>query len=74
MEKYILDRFEESFAVLEKEDGSIAVIEKNLLCRANEGDVIIFTDGKYVVDENETEQRKAAIIEKAKKVFKSTNN
>ena len=74
MEKYILDRFEDEFAVLEKEDGSTDVIKKNLLCNAREGDVIIFTDGKYVVDENETKLRRAAIIEKAKKVFKSTNN
>ena len=70
MEKYVLDRFEEELAVLEKEDGSTKNIGKGLLAGAKEGDVSIFCDGKYVVDENETELRKAAIIEKAKKVFK----
>ena len=69
MEKYILDRFEEGFAVLERQDGSTQTIEKNLLENAKEGDVVILSDGKYVVDAEETAQRRKMIEEKAKKVF-----
>ena len=71
MEKYILDRFEEELAVLEKEDGSTKNVRKELLAGAKEGDVIIFCDGGYIVDADETAKRRAAIIEKAKKVFKN---
>lgn len=69
MDKYILDRFEEDFAVLEREDGSTQAVKKSLLENAKEGDVLILSDGKYVVDAEETAQRRIRIEEKAKKVF-----
>lgn len=71
LEKYVLDRFEEDIAVLEKEDGSVETIKKDLLGNAKEGDVIIFSNGNYCVDIAETEKRKALISEKAKIVFKN---
>ena len=70
MEKYILDRFEGAFAVLEKDDKTTINIEKSLLDHAKEGDVIIFDANSYVVDEAETMLRKERIKEKMERLFK----
>ena len=45
MEKYIIDRFEGEFAVLEKEDGGTIDVPKTQIPDAKEGDVV----GKVVV-------------------------
>ena len=64
MEKYIIDRFEEEYAVLEREDGKILNILKSSLPDAKKGDVIIFENSIYTVDKEETERRKKIIAEK----------
>ena len=69
MEKYIVDRFEENFAVLEKESGGTIDVDKSLLPDAEEGDVVIFENGTYSVSEEETRKRKALIAEKMKRLF-----
>ena len=69
MEKYIIDRFEEEYAVLEREDGKILNILKSSLPDAKKGDVIIFENGIYTVDREETERRKKIIAEKVRKLF-----
>ncbi len=71
MEKYIIDRFEGDFAVLEKESGGTIDIKRELLENAREGDVIIFSEGKYIVDAQETQMRKKNIEEKMRRLFKS---
>ncbi len=71
MEKYIIDRFEGDFAVLEKESGGTVDVKRELLENAREGDVIIFSDGKYIVDVQETQMRRKSIEEKMRKLFKS---
>ena len=71
MKKYILDRFEENFAVLEMPDGGTVDVEKNLLPNAKKGDVVIFENGVYRVDEKLTLERKAIISEKMKKLFEN---
>ena len=71
MEKYIVDRFEGDFAVLEKETGgTIDVLIKSLppLC---EGDVVVFENGAYHKDSEETEKRKKMIAEKMRKLFEN---
>ncbi len=70
MEKYIIDRFEDSFAVLEKEDGTIANIDATLVGRAKEGDVVIFDGKSYTVDKEETQLRRKRIEEKMNKLFR----
>lgn len=69
MEKYIIDRFEEEYAVLEREDGKILNILKSSLPDAKKGDVIVFENGIYTVDKEETERRKKIIAEKVRKLF-----
>ena len=69
MKKYIVDRFEEDFAVLEKEEGGTADIPKSLLPGAKKGDVIIEKDGKFFVDEKRTEERKISVMAKIRRLF-----
>lgn len=70
MEKYIIDRFEGSFAVLEKENGTTVNIDASLLGGAKEGDVVLFDGKAYTVDKEETQDRKMRIQEKMSKIFK----
>lgn len=71
MEKYIVDRFEGEFAVLEKESGGTVDILKSDLPPAHEGDVIIFENGAYKVSREETKKRKELIAEKMRKLFEN---
>lgn len=71
MEKYIVDRFEGDFAVLEKESGGTVDVKKELLEGACEGDVIICENGKYITLVQETAMRKKIIEEKMRRLFKS---
>lgn len=69
MEKFILDRFEENFAVLQKETGKTVDVEKSLLPDAKEGDVLILECGVYRIDAEETSKRKERIIQKMEKLL-----
>lgn len=69
MEKYVIDRIEENFFVLENEDGKVIDVEKILIPGGKEGDVVAFEKGEYFVLEEETQKRKAIISEKIKRVF-----
>ena len=69
MKKYVLDRFEEEFAVLEKEEGGTIDILKSILPDAERGDVIAEENGIYFVDKTATMERKAIIAEKRKRLF-----
>lgn len=70
MEKYVLIRFEEDFAVLEKENGEIVNAPKESV-KGKENDVLIALNGEYITDKEETEKRKLLIKEKMKKVFRN---
>lgn len=60
--KGIIDRFEGEFAVIEWEDQSKSEIPRKLVPeRAQEGDVIIQSKGKYRIDYYETQKRKEEI-------------
>ena len=69
MEKFIIDRFEGKYAVLEKELGGTVNILKETLGNVCEGDVLILENGEYTVDSEETIKRKAMIKEKMRKLF-----
>lgn len=69
MKKYIVDRFEEDFAVLEKEAGGTTDVPKSLLPDAKKGDIVIEKDGKFYVDEKKTEERKASVMTKIRRLF-----
>ncbi len=70
--EYIIDRFEENFAVCQNTvSEKIENIESNLIPKeAREGDVIVFTDGKYFLDSEKTKERKKMIEEKFNSLWK----
>ena len=68
MERYIVDRFEGEYAVLEREDGSTIDVLKEIVSGA-EGDVVVFKDGEYCADKEETLARRRMIEEKMRKLF-----
>lgn len=74
MEKYIVDRFEEDFAVLEKESGGSIDINRQLIPNAKCGDVLIFENGVFTIDGEETLKRKKKILEKMNKLFAKNKN
>ena len=69
MEKYIVDRFEEGFAVLENESGGTVDVPSGALPQLSEGDVVVFQNGEYYKDCEETEKRRRIIAEKMRKLF-----
>ena len=57
-EKYIVDRFEESYAVIEtKEQKMINVNKKDLPKDIKSGDILVKKDGKYKILKEETGKR-----------------
>ncbi len=69
MKKYIIDRFEENFVVLEKEKGGTIDVEKSLLPGAKKGDIVIEKGGKYFIDEKLTNERRESMMEKIRRLF-----
>ncbi len=70
MEKLIVDRTEEGFAVLEKEDGSyikISITDFDFDIR--EGNVLIFDGEKYSPDKYEEDKRHSKILTLQRKLL-----
>lgn len=68
---YIIDRFEENFAVLEDENFRHIDIHRSKLPEdAAEGDVLCFNGGNYMIDRIRTQSRKHLIEEKMRRVLK----
>lgn len=60
--KVIIDRFEGSFALCEKDNREIITIDKSKLpSHSKEGDVLVFNDDSIVIDAVETASRKEKI-------------
>lgn len=58
----VIDRFEEGFAVCEKEDGTMININRILIPKeAKEGDVLIIDEDNIQIGINETLKRKKGI-------------
>lgn len=54
----IIDRFEGDYAVCEREDKFFVNIEKKYLPgKCCEGDVLIYDEGKYIIDRKSTQER-----------------
>ena len=71
---YCLDRFEGNYAIIEFEDenGSISYIKadrSDISDEVREGDALAIENGIYTTDRALTEQRRAAIHEKLKKLI-----
>lgn len=66
----IIDRFEDEYAVCEDENKKILNINKSKIPKqAKEGDIIIYTDGKYILDKEKTLNRKKYIEELTKDLW-----
>lgn len=62
MEKYILDRVEENYAILESENGKMIEINiDNIDGNSREGDILIKEGDKFIVSELLTKERKDKI-------------
>lgn len=66
----IIERFEENIAVLEDGDNGKSIeVDRNILPHnAKEGDVLELSDGCYLVNSEETEKRRKAVIERLRKL------
>lgn len=63
--KFVIDRFEGEFAIVELENKEIIEIPRSIIpTEAREGDVLTIS-----IDENETEDRKKRIKEKFENLF-----
>ena len=59
--EFIIDRFEENFAVLIDENDNIINVLKNMLpSEIKEGDVLAYYDGSYTVNKNKTDMLRKA--------------
>ncbi|MPM26267.1 hypothetical protein SDC9_72768 [bioreactor metagenome] len=68
--KFIIDRFEGSFAVCEDEDGRMQNIERNLISgNPKEGDIIEKQGVLYNINSEETEKRKKEVEELMKDMW-----
>jgi hypothetical protein len=60
--KLIIDRFEGEYAICETEDGKIINIKRNEIPEdAVEGDVLIYEEGSYTIDNEANDERKKYI-------------
>ena len=70
-EKFIIDRFEQDFAVVERENGEIIDISVIYLPEnVKAGDVIILTENGYIIDEKTTAERRKSNVDRLKKILK----
>ncbi|MGN0453807.1 MAG: DUF3006 domain-containing protein [Ruminococcus sp.] len=68
--RYIIDRFEGDTAVLEDENKEFLNVPKSILPEnANEGDCLVFKDGKYIIDEETTKELKEEISDLMDELF-----
>ncbi|EHJ02184.1 hypothetical protein CDLVIII_5716 [Clostridium sp. DL-VIII] len=70
-ERYIIDRIEDKFAIVEKENGDMYKISVNSI-RGNfeEGDILINKDEYFEIDKNFTLNRKKEMDEIMKDMWK----
>ena len=72
MERFIVDRIENLIAVLEKEDLSHIEIEVSEIgFEVKEGNVLLFENDKFTLDEAYEDERRRKIFEKQKNIFKN---
>ncbi|HOJ12377.1 MAG TPA: DUF3006 domain-containing protein [Clostridiales bacterium] len=68
--KLIIDRFEGEYAVCENEKRKIINIEKSKLpTAAKEGDTIIKENGEYIIDVDDSKNRKETITNLMDELF-----
>lgn len=69
--KVVIDRFEENYAVCEKEDRTMINLEKKLLpSGAKEGDILVLQDSTILIDKAASQKRKNEIDNLMKDIWK----
>ncbi len=66
----IIDRIEAEIAVIETDSGMTELSRSLLPDNVQEGDVIVEKNGCYIVDAEATEQRKAAVRAKFRRLLR----
>jgi len=75
MESAIIDRWEANIAVLELNSGAMLKVSKSLLpALAREGDVIIYQEGKWLIDQAATLRRRQEIDRLRQEITAPTDN
>lgn len=68
--RYIIDRFEGDTAVLEDENKKFLNVPKSILPEiSDEGDCLVFKDGKYIIDKETTKKLKREISDLMDELF-----
>lgn len=70
----VIDRFEGDIAVLETDIGMVDVQRNILPEKASEGDVIAEVNGAYIIDNEATEARRAAVRAKYSRLRRRCND
>lgn len=70
----VIDRFEGDIAVLETDSGMVDVQRNILPEKASEGDVIAEVNGAYIIDNEATEARRAAVRAKYSRLRRRGND
>lgn len=70
----IMDRFEGDIAILETDSGMVDVQRNILPENASEGDVLAEKNGAYIVDNEATEARRAAVRAKYSRLRRRGND
>ncbi|NLP25971.1 MAG: DUF3006 domain-containing protein [Clostridiales bacterium] len=58
----IIDRFEGDYAIIEDGEKHFKIERKDIPLDAKESDVLIFLDGKYIIDLVQTQKNREEII------------
>lgn len=63
-----VDRLENDMVVLEQENGDTVAVSRDSLPAVKQGDVLVYCDGTYTVDEQETEKRRQTVFDLEQKL------
>lgn len=66
----VIDRFEGDIAIVEDDESIINIPRNKLPFDAKEGDILVLSDGKYLVDDVATENKKKELENRFSKLFK----
>lgn len=70
----IIDRIEGRIAVLETDEGITEISAEELPSDAAEGDILVNSGGEWRIDREATEQRRALVSNKLKRLMKGRND
>ena len=66
----VIDRFEDGYAVLVSENGTVILPRSELPTDAAEGDAVVLMDGRYVTDRKAAENKRKQVRKRLKRLIK----